>query len=100
MHGLVALNGSNADATAVAVAALKHASSGVRRNAVQVLPRDAQSVTAILDAGLVEDPDFQVRLMALLALADQPALPAAGPAIVAVLNDAQNSADRWLPDAA
>src|SRR5260370_783578 len=100
MHGLGALNGLNAEATAVAVAALKHPSSGVRRNAVQVLPRDAKSVTAILDAGVVEDPDFQVRLMALLALADQPALPAAGRAIAAVLNDAQNSADRWLPDAA
>src|SRR5438445_4980883 len=41
MHGLGALNGSNVGATAFAVAALKHPSAGVRRNAVQVLPRDA-----------------------------------------------------------
>src|SRR5207253_2162075 len=44
MHGLGGLDGSNAEATAVAVMALKHASAGVRRNAVQVLPCDAKSV--------------------------------------------------------
>jgi putative heme-binding domain-containing protein len=57
-------------------------------------------VAAILDAGLLQDPDAQVRLMALLALADQPATPAAGKAVVAALNDKQNADDRWIPDAA
>src|SRR5436305_8968439 len=70
LHGLGALDGSMPEATAVAVAALKHPSAGVRRNAVQVLPRDAKSVAALLDAGLTRDPDAQVRLTALLALAD------------------------------
>src|SRR5262249_20921496 len=55
IHGLGALDGSNAEATAVAYSALKHKSAGVRRNAVQVLPRDAKSVAAILDAGLTRD---------------------------------------------
>ncbi|HEY1860671.1 MAG TPA: PVC-type heme-binding CxxCH protein, partial [Gemmataceae bacterium] len=100
IHGLGALDGSNADATAAAVAALKHKSAGVRRNAVQVLPRDAKSVTAILDAGLTQDPDAQVRLMALLALADQPASAAAGDAVVAALTKAPNADDHWIPDAA
>ena len=62
MHGLGALDGSNAEATAAAVAALKHPSAGVRRNAVQVLPRNAKSVAALLDAGVLRDPDAQVRL--------------------------------------
>jgi putative membrane-bound dehydrogenase-like protein len=100
MHGLGALDGSNPEATTVVVAALKHPSAGVRRNAVQVLPRAATSVTAILDNGLLQDPDAQVRLMALLALADQPAVPAAGPAIVAALGEPRNADDRWIPDAA
>jgi putative membrane-bound dehydrogenase-like protein len=100
LHGLGALDGSNAEATAVAVAALKHPAAGVRRNAVQVLPPDAKSVTAILDAGLTKDADAQVRLMSLLALADQPPTPAAGEAIVAVLSDPTNASDRWIPDAA
>jgi putative membrane-bound dehydrogenase-like protein len=100
MHGLGALDGSNAEATAVAVAALKHASAGVRRNAVQVLPHAAKSVMAILDAGLLHDSAAQVRLLSLLALADQPALPAAGQAVLAVLGAPQNADDRWIPDAA
>jgi putative membrane-bound dehydrogenase-like protein len=99
LHGLGALDGSNADALAAAVAALKHKSAGVRRNAVQVLPRDAKSVTAIVDAGLTHDTDAQVRLMALLALADQPATKTGGEAIVAALADPANEADRWIPDA-
>ncbi len=100
MHGLGALDGSNADATAVAIKALKHKSAGVRRNAVQVLPRDAKSVAALLEAGLLQDADAQVRLLALLALADQPGTAAAGEALVAVLSEARNTDDRWIPDAA
>lgn len=100
LHGLGALDGSHAEATAVAVAALKHPAAGVRRNAVQVLPHDARSVAAILDAGLTRDLDAQVRLMSLLALADQPTTPTAGEAIVTALSDPKNTSDRWVPDAA
>jgi uncharacterized protein len=100
MHGLGALDGSNPEATAVAVAALKHPSAGVRRNAVQVLPNDEAAVAAILAAGLTRDPDAQVRLMTLLALADRPASPAAGRAIVEALGRPENANDRWIPDAA
>jgi putative membrane-bound dehydrogenase-like protein len=100
IHGLGALDGANPDATAAAFAALKHRSAGVRRNAVQVLPRDAKSVAAILSAGLTQDPDAQVRLLALLALADQPATQTAGEAVVDVLSDPVNAEDRWIPDAA
>jgi putative membrane-bound dehydrogenase-like protein len=100
LHGLGALDGSNAEATSVAYDALKHRSAGVRRNAVQVLPRNSSSVAALLAAGLVDDPDPQVRLAALLALADQPPAPDAGQAIVAALSQPANTSDRWIPDAA
>jgi uncharacterized protein len=100
LHGLGALDGSNDKATAVAFGALKHPSAGVRRNAVQVLPRNEKSVAALLDAGLTRDPDAQVRLLTLLALADQPPTPTAGEAIVTALSDPDNSKDRWIPDAA
>jgi putative membrane-bound dehydrogenase-like protein len=100
LHGLSALDGSNDKATAVTFGALKHPSAGVRRNAVQVLPRNEKSVAALLDAGLTRDPDAQVRLLTLLALADQPPTPAAGEAIVAALGDPDNTKDRWIPDAA
>ncbi len=100
LHGLGALDGKNDEATAVAVAALKHKSAGVRRNALQVLPRNAKSVAAILEARLTGDADAQVRLAALLALADQPATPAAGAAVLTVLTKTENTDDHWIPDAA
>ena len=57
MQGLgSALDGKNAEAKEVAYKALKHSSAGVRRvNAVQVLPRSAETVTALLAAGLLKD---------------------------------------------
>jgi hypothetical protein len=100
LHGLGVLGDSNPEAIAAAVGALRHPSPGVRRNAVQVLPRLSQSAEAILAARLTQDRDAQVRLAALLALADQPASPATAKAIAAALNDPLNSADRWIPDAA
>jgi putative membrane-bound dehydrogenase-like protein len=100
MHGLGALAGSDEKATGSAVAALKHKSAGVRRNAVQVLPRSSASVKALLDSGVLKDADGQVRLMALLALADMPASEEAAKAIVEVLASDPDSLDRWLRDAA
>src|SRR5262249_14863674 len=100
MHGLGAMDGANEAATAAAVAALKHPSAGVRRNAVQVLPPNARSVEAILEAGLLRDADAQVRLMALLALADRTPAPKAGAAVAEALGLPENESDRWIPDAA
>nr|MBA3484802.1 c-type cytochrome [Pirellulales bacterium] len=81
-------------------AALRHPSAGVRRNAVQALPAYHGSTSAILDADLLRDPDPQIRLQTLLALADQPASPKAGRAIAAFIAKPENAADRWLVDAA
>jgi putative heme-binding domain-containing protein len=97
LHGLGALEGGKAMKSAVG--ALRHISAGVRRNAVQVLPRRTESVQAILDAGLLNDIEQQVRLAALLALADQGAMPAAGDALVGLLHDEVLLSDRWLSDA-
>ena len=59
---------SNAAAAEAAIAALKHPSAGVRRNAVQVLPRDARSAErGRRPPDSLRDPDAQVRLAAFLA---------------------------------
>ena len=100
MRGLSALDGSHADATAAAVAALKHPSAGVRRNAVQVLPTTIASTESLLTSGVLSDADAQVRLATLLALSDLPATPAAGAAVVAAMQRPANIRDRWIPDAA
>ena len=83
-----------------ATAALEHPSAGVRRNAVQVLPRDARSASAVLAAGLLRDPDPQVRLAALLSLADQPPSDEAGAAVALALRGGLATNDQWLADAA
>jgi putative membrane-bound dehydrogenase-like protein len=100
MYDLGALDGSNADATAAAMAALKHPSSAVRCNALRVLPPTAASASAILDARLLEDEDPQVVKTALLALTEMPASDEAGAAILKILPNKQNATDRWIPDAA
>src|SRR5205807_2348653 len=69
LHGLGALDGKNEKALAAVVAALGHKSAGVRRNAVAVLPRDTKTAKTTLESGVLGDPDLNVRLAALLALA-------------------------------
>jgi putative membrane-bound dehydrogenase-like protein len=100
LHGLGALDGTHPEATAAAVRGLRHPSAGVRRNAAQVLPRQTDSARAVLDAALLTDPDPQVKLAALLALADLPESAAAAVAVAAVLEDGGTLQDRWLADAA
>ncbi|NND99150.1 MAG: c-type cytochrome, partial [Pirellulaceae bacterium] len=96
LHGLGQLDGSNAAATEAAATALRHPSAGVRRNAVQVVPPQADSVQAILAAGVIDDADAQVRLATALALADLPASDDAGRAVFQAM---QAKPDRWLSDA-
>jgi putative membrane-bound dehydrogenase-like protein len=100
LKGLGTLDNRNSAALTAAVAALGHASAGVRRNAAAVLPATNETATAILSAGLLTDTDAQVRLAALLALSETPADPRVGQAIAAMLARPENVFDKWLPDAA
>ena len=99
LHGLGSLDGSDRVSTASAVEALRHPSVGVRRNAVQVLPRSNDSVAAILASGVLADPDAQVRLWTILSLADQPPTPDAARALAKALREPKNAEDRWIPEA-
>jgi hypothetical protein len=80
--------------------ALKHPSAAVRRTAAAVLPRTAASTSLLLKSGLLSDPDAQVRLAALLAIAEMPASVDAGVAIQGFLLTPGNATDPWLRDAA
>jgi putative membrane-bound dehydrogenase-like protein len=99
LKGLGALEGP-ADAAAAATAALSHPSAGVRRNAVQVMPPGDKSNDAILAANLLGDPDGQVRLAALLFLADSVPTDDVAAAIAKSLRSGLARDDRWLADAA
>ncbi|RMF41177.1 MAG: glycosyl hydrolase [Planctomycetota bacterium] len=78
LHGLGALKTSSGEVFQAVVAALRHPASGVRRNAALVLPPSPGASAAILDARLPEDAHPQVRLAALMALADMPPDEAVG----------------------
>ena len=99
LHARGVLDGENRDALKAVIGALRHPSAGVRRNAVQVLPKTQASVSAILQSGVLADKNAQVQLMSLLALADMPASAEAADAIrVAFATTVPG--DRWLNDAA
>ena len=100
LDGLGLTSGADAMVTETILGAFSHPSAGVRRNALMVLPKSALSTAAILKANLLKDQNLQVRLAALLALADSPADPSVARALVAFLAVDGNGGDRWLSEAA
>jgi putative membrane-bound dehydrogenase-like protein len=101
MHGLGALDGKipAARTSTAAYFALGHTSPGARRNAVAVLPRTAEAMNALAARSVLTDQDPQVRLAALLALAEMPMQPEVGKALVEMLARPENYNDHWIPDA-
>ena len=77
LQAIGALDGSNDSAAKAVVATLSHPSAAVRKAALEVLPRQDKWF-ATLPAGLFTDPDPQVRLGCLLALAELPSGPVGG----------------------
>ncbi len=101
LAGLGLLDGSHPDATAAAVAALRHPSAGVRRNRRGgVAARRKFRRSAVGRRTTWSMPTRKYDWPRYLALADLPSSPAAGKQLVAVLQRPENVADRWIPDAA
>ncbi len=104
LHALGALDGAHDLAQKAVISALRHPSAGVRRNAVQVLPSEPNSVTAVLEANLLQDASPQVHLATLLALSDLPAplgetAHAVGRALADAAHRQEAEGDAWLGDA-
>lgn len=99
LHGLGALDGPDAGARQAVVAALKHPAPGVRKAAIQVLPRNEASVQALLQANALDDQEPLVVLNSLLAFTEMPLTPAAEKALMARFVNAKEADDRWMPDA-
>jgi len=117
IHGLGALEGNNNEAFDVAARALYHPANSVRRAALMTLPRTQESLDLILAADFVPNPEvpgdmdytmpattmmssnMQVRLAALLAIAEMPASEQAGISVAEMMVMDQNVNDRWIRDA-
>jgi uncharacterized protein len=99
LDGLKAIDTSQPEVIQAVYRALRHPSAGVRRNAVQVLPKMPESVLQLVESGVMNDSDAQVRLASALALADLPAMDVAGQLLPEALEDPSNAFDAWIPDA-
>ncbi len=96
IHGLKAFDGANKEALDVAYKALSHPVAGVRRAAIQVLPKTPATFQAIQKAKVLDDPDGRVKLAAILALADMKPSAEIGEALVNVALKPENEKDNWL----
>jgi uncharacterized protein len=96
MHGLKALDGTNQEALNVAIKALTHPSAGVRRSAIQVLPKTNATFLAMQKAKSFDDKDLRVRLAAILATTDMKSSAAIGNVLVAMAEKEENIADAWI----
>ncbi len=100
LHGLGALNGDNKEALEVAVNALSHPAPGVRKAAVEVLPKHRiEAIEALKETGILNDGNLNVRLHTLKAIAAFPASEDLGRMIFQATRNDENARDEWLPKA-
>ena len=97
LHGLNAMN--DPTVLAAATAALNHPSAAVRKNAIQVLPKNAATAQALLKTDALHDKEPLVVLNTLLAFTETPLTPAVENAVLARVDEYKEAEDRWLPDA-
>lgn len=99
LHGLGMLDGTDQEALEVAFDALSHPADGVRKAAVEVLPKDDQSIAAIKASGITKDSNLNVRMHAFLALANMPGAELVGDMLYEASLSEENAKDDWLSKA-
>jgi len=99
LHGLGALSGTNPEALQVALQALTHPAAGVRKTALQVLPKTPAVQEAILKANILNDADLNTRLTAMVTLAEMPVSSEVGKAVFTASQVAENETDPALGQA-
>ena len=96
LHGLGVLDGSNKEALQVATKALSHPAAGVRKAALEVLPRTQVTTDAIQKLGMINEADLNTRMNVFIALASLPSSMEVGKALYTASLDARNENDEWL----
>ncbi|MDR8393643.1 ThuA domain-containing protein [Aliifodinibius sp. S!AR15-10] len=99
IHGLGALDGSNEEAINVATEALQHPAAGVRKAAIKTLPRTAETNSAILESGVLEDDDGHTQLAAILSTIEMPESEEVGEKLFSLSQDEKVVEDEWLAEA-
>lgn len=96
MGALGALDGSNQEAYEVVVKALGHNSAAVRKAAVELLPVSLWSKEELMASKVLADEDPQVRLAAILKLAEMPSSVNTGKLLYRLSMDSEYGSDPWL----
>jgi len=99
MHGLGAFDNGNHDAIEAAKQALGHPAAGVRKAAVQVLPKENWLASEILEADIINDPDPHTQLAALLSISELPETLEIGKALYELGKSIDVVEDLWLSQA-
>lgn len=98
IDGLGALNKDD-KAEAVVTGALKHPSAGVRKAAVQILSKNGWTEQAITKSGILNDPDPNTRLAAVLSLMEVSSSDVLGKALHLISVEENIKNDYWLSQA-
>ncbi len=96
VHGLGALSGNNAEAIQAVAKALAHKAPGVRKAAIEVMPQTSQALKQIQQLGLLNDPNLNVRMAAVMAAAQSPASDAVGAVLYQASLRPDNEKDEWM----
>ena len=97
MQGLKALDGANKEAMDIVFKALSHPIAGVRRAAIQVLPKNAALLQAMQKAKVFDDKDPRVILAGIIALNDiTPTSEEIGNILVRQAEKPETASDTWI----
>ena len=96
LHGLGALSGANTEAIRVVTNALTHPAAGVRKAAAETLPKTSQSLEQLQKTGMLNDPNMNVRMAAVLATVMMPPSAETGAALYRASLKPDNETDEWM----
>lgn len=104
IHALWTIDGLGAlhkddKAEKIVTGALKHKSAGVRKAAIQILSKNQWTEQGIVSSGVLNDPDPNTRLAAVLALIDVSPSDALGKTIYQISTEESVKNDNWLSQA-
>ncbi|WP_449436212.1 plastocyanin/azurin family copper-binding protein [Pedobacter steynii] len=99
LSGMGALDGKNAVATQAVVQALSSPVAAVRKAAIEVLPKNNHTAHLMQSSGILNDPNLNTRMAAILTLAALPASQGIAKTIYETSFEAGNEKDHWLSQA-
>ncbi len=96
LKGLGALNDSKSEASQLVLKGLSSNSYGVKRAALALLPESKIGSKHLGESDLINDPDLQTRLAAILRAGELPETDVLYKAMAKLTKDPVNETDKWL----